>query len=356
MQVVDDVRVTPPSRHELTLRAMHAVATRVHHSLDLATTLQAVAQGVVEASGFSVAALNVVDDAGDFEVVCVVGDDDASAMLLGHHEPAAAIDAMLALAEPWGQLHFLHHSVNNGVRLLEWVPDLPVVDDPQAWHPDDSLFAVLTTPAGERVGMLSVDVPEDGRLPDAEQARGARAVRPARRRRHRARAGVRPAWRPPAASLEHRSNHDEPTGLGNRRALRDGARRLTEAGDTVVGVVVLDLDRFKCVNDTAGHLAGDQVLQAVAARMAACVRDGDVLARTGGDEFVVAVAGDDVPDLLPRLAERLAAAIGQPIDTANGRHQVGASIGLALARTPVDLDALVRLADDDMYRRKRAEA
>ncbi|GAB3677769.1 diguanylate cyclase domain-containing protein [Angustibacter aerolatus] len=355
MQVVDDVRVTPPSRHELTLRAMHAVATRVHHSLDLATTLQAVAQGVVEASGFSVAALNVVDDAGDFEVVCVVGDDDASAMLLGHHEPAAAIDAMLALAEPWGQLHFLHHSVNNGVQLLEWVPDLPVVDDPQAWHPDDSLFAVLTTPAGERVGMLSVDVPEDGRLPDAEQLEvlelfaqhAAVAIAHAR---------VFAQLEAARRELEHRSNHDELTGLGNRRALRDGARRLTEAGDTVVGVVVLDLDRFKCVNDTAGHLAGDQVLQAVAARMAACVRDGDVLARTGGDEFVVAVAGDDVPDLLPRLAERLAAAIGQPIDTANGRHQVGASIGLALARTPVDLDALVRLADDDMYRRKRAEA
>jgi len=119
-------------------------------------------------------------------------------------------------------------------------------------------------------------------------------------------------------------------------------------------VLMIDLDRFKPINDTLGHEVGDRVLVEVAARLQRAVRKADVVARLGGDEFVVLLA--QVLDLaqLEALATRLVQAVSQPMVLGDARVQVGVSVGVALP--PGDGQALKDLmlaADQAMYRAKR---
>ena len=148
----------------------------------------------------------------------------------------------------------------------------------------------------------------------------------------------------------HDARHDPLTGLPNRTQLH--ARLASEvATRSDVAVLLLDLDRFKPVNDTHGHEAGDQVLRVVAERLRTAVRPGDLVARLGGDEFAVLVAeGSDSA----QLAERLQALVAAPISVGDVVVTVGASVGRA--SSPGDgtsPETLLRAADDDMYRVKR---
>ncbi len=110
------------------------------------------------------------------------------------------------------------------------------------------------------------------------------------------------------------------------------------------------------MNDSLGHAAGDALLQAVAARLRAELRDGDVAARLGGDEFAVAQVAAAQPGSAARLAERLVAALSEPVDLPGGhRAACGASAGVAVAPTDAgEPDALLRAADAALYRAKRA--
>ena len=151
----------------------------------------------------------------------------------------------------------------------------------------------------------------------------------------------------------HDARHDPLTGLPNRMQLH--ARLATSvAARDAVSVLLLDLDRFKPVNDTHGHEAGDQVLRVVAERLRTAVRPGDLVARLGGDEFAVLVSeGCDTG----QLAERLQALVASPISLGHVVVSVGVSVGRATH--PADgssPEALLRAADDDMYRVKRFSA
>lgn len=142
---------------------------------------------------------------------------------------------------------------------------------------------------------------------------------------------------------------DPLTGLANRAGLEEHLVMLPDAG--IVGVIAIDLDRFKDVNDTAGHAAGDEVLVEVARRITETTRGADHGARIGGDEFVVVCREPD-PDRLAAMARRLVERISQPIRTESGSVRVGASAGLAIG--PVD-DAtdLLRRSDSASYDAKR---
>ena len=146
------------------LRSLYELTARVSGVRDLDATLQAVVDGVVEAVGFGVAAVNYVRPDGAFEIVAVAGSDEARAALLGTVSPADAYDEEFARADHWGALRFVPHD-----RLPEqvagWVPDVAASDAPDAWHPLDALFAPLHAISGEVVGVLSVDLPADGRRP-----------------------------------------------------------------------------------------------------------------------------------------------------------------------------------------------
>ena len=156
-----------------------------------------------------------------------------------------------------------------------------------------------------------------------------------------------------AVALEReREAHSDPlTGLPNRKLLIERTQEaFRQAPDGVIALALLDLDRFKEINDTLGHHAGDQLLKVVSERLAAIVREGDVVARLGGDEFAMLLPG--VPDVAAaqESARRMAAAIAAPIPLEGIMVEVGASVGVAVSpEHGADLDALLQRADVAMY-------
>jgi diguanylate cyclase (GGDEF)-like protein len=126
--------------------------------------------------------------------------------------------------------------------------------------------------------------------------------------------------------------------------------------NTCVGVLFVDLDGFKAVNDTLGHEAGDSVLREVARRMLACVRETDTVARVGGDEFLIVAGGLHSEKDAGRIADKVVRAVAEPVVLDDGRQAaVGASIGIALCKVcGEDPDRLIRLADAAMYKVKNA--
>jgi diguanylate cyclase (GGDEF)-like protein/PAS domain S-box-containing protein len=161
------------------------------------------------------------------------------------------------------------------------------------------------------------------------------------------------------ADLTRLALHDPLTGLGNRTLLDDRLHvALARAGrhGFLTGVVFLDLDGFKAMNDRHGHHVGDELLKAVACRLRAVLRPADVVARLGGDEFVAVCEELASIDEAYSIASRVEAAIAAPVDTCAGRVSVTASVGMALAEGSegADADDLIRRADEAMYKAKQA--
>ena len=158
------------------------------------------------------------------------------------------------------------------------------------------------------------------------------------------------------ARLSHQALHDGLTNLPNRMLLLDRIRqavaRSARTGHAI-GVLFVDLDRFKLVNDSLGHECGDELLVAVAERLSAAVRPDDTVARLGGDEFVV-LCEDLGQEGVVSVAERLRTALAEPFTIRGGEVAVRASIGIATppAGDDTDAEALVRDADAAMYRAK----
>lgn len=156
--------------------------------------------------------------------------------------------------------------------------------------------------------------------------------------------------------LAHQAAHDSLTELANRaHAVELIELALNRAGrsGSLVGLLFIDLDEFKAVNDTHGHAAGDEVLRETARRMRRHVRGGDTVGRLGGDEFVVLVEGPTDEEALVDLAERLLSALRRPIAVGQREVVVGASVGVAVAREPgADAGVLLHEADAAAYRAK----
>lgn len=156
--------------------------------------------------------------------------------------------------------------------------------------------------------------------------------------------------------LAHAARHDPLTGLANRRAFLDLAgRRASEAVRAArnYSLLFLDVDDFKLINDSGGHDVGDEVLQVVAERLSAAARPRDVVARFGGDEFVVLLDGVGEAEQARAVAERFREAVLQPIVIGGRRWRVGVSIGVALGRDD-RIDQLLGRADDALYQAKAA--
>jgi len=151
--------------------------------------------------------------------------------------------------------------------------------------------------------------------------------------------------------LRHLAFHDPLTGLANRALL---AERLA-AADGRVALLLIDLDAFKAVNDTLGHVAGDELLVEVAVRVQRRLEPADTLARLGGDEFAVVLTGGRAePHVAEQVADAVLTALEVPVTVAQQRRRVTASIGIAVAGADADPGRLMREADVALYRAKTA--
>jgi diguanylate cyclase (GGDEF)-like protein len=157
------------------------------------------------------------------------------------------------------------------------------------------------------------------------------------------------------AKIAYLARHDVLTGLPNRSLFEEriaqamaGAARGAE-----FAVLFLDLDRFKAVNDTLGHQAGDALLRSVAARLLASVRDIDTVARLGGDEFVILQVGLESPADAADLAQRIIDVVAKPYDLNGQTAEIGVSIGVEIsAQEPASADTLIKNADLALYMAK----
>lgn len=265
-------------------------------------------------------------------------------------ESSAPTDLRVDLANSAAAI-YLGLSVEEMTGQSVWTV-LPVVRRSGLW---DVLCDVLAT----GVPAVIDDVPDPTDLGPEPRHVDLRVVRAGR--------GVGVTWRD--VSDRHRyhqrltdlATHDPLTGLANRAAVMDGlVEALTSrpAVDDQVAVLMIDLDRFKEVNDTLGHAAGDELLQQAAKRIESVVREHDLVARLGGDEFLVVLSDVGGRDRALATAERVVHAFRQPFDVSGAEVCARASVGVAVAEdarlelgvTVAALaDELVRLADAAMY-------
>jgi diguanylate cyclase (GGDEF)-like protein len=217
--------------------------------------------------------------------------------------------------------------------LLDAAPDLPLV--------------VLSGLDDERLALEAVLRGAQDCLIKGQGGRGAvkRAVRYAIERKRAER------------RLHLLARSDPLTGLANRALFQDrliqALHRLAGRDDRLVGLIFIDLDGFKPVNDRYGHDAGDRLLRMAAERLLGAVRRTDTVARMGGDEFTVVLEGLRYRDDALRVAEKILAGLFEPFHLDGVEVTVGASLGVALAdRADQDADILVRQADVAMYRAK----
>lgn len=250
---------------------LSGLGARIHAGLRLADTLDAVAAAVVEFIGFGVAAVNLRRDDGSFEVVAVAGSEEAAKELLGTFMGKEDVFAEMSRAEEWGTLRFVPHQRATAHRPGVWIPDIAISDDPNAWHPLDMLFAQLTAPGGELVGLLSVDLPESGQLPDMMQRELLEALA--------LQAGIAIF----SARLTEQL-HDEREDLQReqaRLAASEAAFRFSfdgsATGMALVSLNPLELGRFERANDSFGRVLGYANEDLIRHPIDALVAEGDVI-------------------------------------------------------------------------------
>jgi diguanylate cyclase (GGDEF)-like protein len=162
-----------------------------------------------------------------------------------------------------------------------------------------------------------------------------------------------------AVSITHLANHDPLTGLPNRRLLFELLQNtfaIARRNGTKVGVIYVDLDDFKPINDRLGHLAGDRALVSIADRLRAMLRASDTVARVGGDEFVAVLASVKDRADIALAAKKVLEECGQPITVEGTECRVGFSMGIAVFPDDGDsIEGIMGAADDAMYRVKRGD-
>lgn len=463
---------SPDARRTALSRLLVDVARRVGSTLDLHGTLEQVTRAVVDLLDFEVAVLNLVTpDGQDLEVVAVAGQEQLRDELMGTRTSLSDWTAVLAASTPIGALRFADSTTPWPESLPFWLPDLPVVADSGAWHPEDALFAPLVDGAGGLLGVLSVDVPADGRRPDAQRCellelfavQAGLAIEHARLhdRLQRSQAvfqrtfehapvgmavfgpdrrfvRVNPAFcrflgrtqdqvlgrtvrdvshaddvvlteqvsrevrggstavtgvekrfvhadgsvvwgrvtltwlagddgdevlahvedvteaRVAVAQLERRASSDPLTGLANRDRLDAVLTARLARGGARVAVLFCDVDRFKRVNDTLGHAAGDTLLRRLARDVSGVLRSRDLAARLGGDEFVVLLDGVDDEQDAVAIAERVRVAARGAVRLDDREVTTTMTVGVAVSGPGSTCHTLLARADQALYAAKQA--
>lgn len=159
------------------------------------------------------------------------------------------------------------------------------------------------------------------------------------------------------AQLQHQVMHDSLTGLPNRTYLRDrlerAIARLQRDKGQRFGLLYVDIDRFKLINDSLGHLVGDAVLEEASQRLASCVREPDVVARLAGDEFAILLEHVQLPETASKIAQRILKSLESPLSAGGRNLKVSASVGITVVETAeATVDTILHDADQALYRAK----
>jgi diguanylate cyclase (GGDEF)-like protein/PAS domain S-box-containing protein len=454
------------------------VVRQLGASSDLDETLSRIVEGVVDVLQFDAAAINVRNETGDALRVAAVAGPPEVEQLRGKDSPLRYFVDLLDASEQWGALRFFSHDRDQETveRVARWTPRTPTAAEPGAWQPGDELMAPLRDGDGVLIGVLSVDQPRSGLLPDVEQrtvlelfaAQAAIAIadsvarRESESRRREAErrwqlafeqnpvgsalvdvsrrltqcndalvnllgysrdelightfaditypddidknlelfaellAGKRDSYqlekryvhrdghviwgmlhagvirdehggvltivgqidditarKQAEEQIAHRASHDPLTDLPNRLRLEEVLAECISSG-MPAGALCCGIDRFKTVNDSLGHDAGDELIRAVAARLLETMPSGMTVGRVGGDEFVAIVPGEADAEALRGVAGSLLAALREPIPLRGYRHTVSMSIGVTVSSPRhAHPDEVLRDADQALRRAKR---
>jgi diguanylate cyclase (GGDEF)-like protein len=234
---------------------------------------------------------------------------------------------------------------------------------PDRWHERDALCLVLRDSDGEMIGYLSPDHPEDGKIPSRETLRSLHlfvnlmGLALANAQAHQAEVERSRLLEASQARLRHEATHDALTGLPNRTSFQEQLKRTLEAArarpDLIFAVLFVDLDEFKSINDSLGHIAGDAMLMSVADRMRATVQPNDFIARIGGDEFAIVLTNRRDSGQVEDAVESIQAALVAPMLIEGRAVYNTASIGIAIVDPTAErLEDVLRNADTAMYHAK----
>jgi diguanylate cyclase (GGDEF)-like protein len=251
------------------------------------------------------------------------------------------------------------------------VAQLEPADGPAAIHASAQDLAVLVRKTSARsmvllaahAGRLEHKIKQlhqaIGQVNEQDGPLQAKRLREANRHMMQAALQAQRAAEVAACELEvatYASQHDSLTHTPNRSLMQDRMRRamvLAVRRKTMLGLIFVDVDRFKQINDRLGHSAGDAVLRAVAHRLSACVRESDTVSRHGGDEFLVLLAELAQPEDAPRMAQKMRQALSTPLLLAGKPVSLSASFGVAVfPLDALDCDSLTAFADRAMYQAK----
>ncbi|MFN2449467.1 MAG: putative bifunctional diguanylate cyclase/phosphodiesterase [Candidatus Baltobacteraceae bacterium] len=229
------------------------------------------------------------------------------------------------------------------------LPSAPTRKYPSHWHERDALVLTLHDREGVMIGYMSPDAPLSGEIPSAQSLRAMQVFVNLM--------GMALANARSQSRLQYEATHDSLTGLPNRTVFSLELARGLEAvqrGDAIPRTVLyLDLDEFKSINDTMGHLAGDDILKEAAARLRAIVDERFIVARMAGDEFAVLLT-DAVPESVAAMLELLHGALHKPYEISGREIVMTASIGVApIDSTYTSIAEVLRDADTAMYHAKR---
>jgi diguanylate cyclase (GGDEF)-like protein len=335
------------ARNQSALRQLLAVSTSIADARSDTDVLDAVCAGIRDALGFERVIIELADGEGVLLPAASVGWETLP-------ELPVPIERFAEIMRPEYDVHgcyLLDHA--DALRILD-LPDAPYRSQrngrgPWAWS-RHWLCVPLRDPSGAISGFIWADEPADRLLPDTPRLQALRLFA------DQAQAALEAAHHYEEAL--HLAEHDALTGLPNRTVLLERLRHAllrTRRNDRTIAVLFVDLDRFKTVNDTHGHDAGDDVLRRIAARIDDGLRPGDTVARLGGDEFVVLCEDVRGQDEALEIARRVRARLAEPMVLGPQTIGLTASVGIALPTAGEDdAQSLLRFADVAMYRAKSA--
>lgn len=349
----DRARAAEAQRRQLEgfLRA----SASVRGSLQLDEVLQQIADAMTGAGGFEGAVIYLRDSSTDLlHARAAVGlPADEEARLRAAPVPLTLFQHIMQPQMRVSRSYLFDHRYHTVPQELDdamSIPELSPDWQEGQWHPEDSLTVPLEDRAGYLIGVISVDQPYDRRFPTVASIQALELFA------DQCVVAVEQAYL--YEKMHLLAMTDMLTGLPNRTAFHDRLQQALATSRREKGslaLLLMDLDRFKEVNDTLGHHYGDVVLQQVGLRVKSLLRASDTVARLGGDEFAVLLPGDDDAGATV-AAEKIQAALGDPFMVEEQSLHVGCSLGIALFPTHgTDAETLLRRADVAMYMAKRGE-